>query len=106
MITVEKVQIFKRFGGNYDAFLSEGSLREKSIFGEGEWSEIEYILGDLAFEKRNRLPHQHDSDSDEITLTPMTDEQYAIANEQANRFADLVADAEYESVLRELWEVA
>lgn len=47
MINKQKIEIFKKYGCDIDAFSRFGKKREKDVFPDGEWSLIDNVLQDL-----------------------------------------------------------
>ncbi len=47
MINKQKIEIFKKYNGDIDGFSRFGKKREKDIFSDGDWSEIDSVLQDL-----------------------------------------------------------
>jgi len=48
MITLKKVEVFAKYGGDIDAWLHDGTTDEKSIISNGDWGQIESIIDELS----------------------------------------------------------
>ena len=106
MITLKKVDIYKKYHGDIDAWFREGTERERSMLAQGDWSVIESIIGELSIEKSRREVQKKTAATEPITLRPMTQEEYEAATAETKRFETIVANAEYEEVLSKLWQFA
>ena len=52
MITLEHIEIYKKYGGNGDGFIRCATLEEKSIMSYHDWSLIDDIVQDLIIIKK------------------------------------------------------
>ncbi len=52
MITLEKLRIYQRYGGDIDGIARVGSAREKQIISDSDWRDIDMVLQDFAFKKK------------------------------------------------------
>ena len=83
MITREKLNIYKRYGGDIDGLARVGSELEKHVISDSDWHDIEKLLQDFAFKKKGIIG-----------------ETYRIDMEQ--RFKELIPDADIAAELKRM----
>ena len=74
MINKQKIEIFKKYGGDIDGFSRFGKKREKDIFSDEEWSVIDNVLQDLKMIK-NGLCSTDYKNKTERTLNQQFDKE-------------------------------
>ena len=52
MITIEKIEIYKRFSGDIDGFSRIGSQKDKEKINENDWSILDEFIQDLELIKK------------------------------------------------------
>ena len=55
MITKEKISIYKKFGGDSDAWARIGTPEEKKIMSDDDWYIIDSLIQDIIISKTNLI---------------------------------------------------
>lgn len=55
MITLDKIAVYKRYGGDIDGLARVGTAQEKQIISDADWFDIEALLQFYAFKKKGLL---------------------------------------------------
>ena len=74
MINKQKIEIFKKYGGDIAGFSRFGKKREMDIFSDEEWSVIDNVLQDLGMIK-NGLCSTDYQDKTKKTLNQKFDKE-------------------------------
>jgi len=112
MINLKKTEIYKKYKGDMDLWMTSAAREEIDVFEEGEWSQIDFIVQDLGVQKamQEKEPSSKLTEEDHTikgqTFTPISEKDAQKSNDYAMRFIGLVNKSEYETVLDELYKIA
>ena len=105
MIDLRKALIFTKHAGDIDSWMASGVQDDISALEEGDWAEMEAILGSLRVQKQNTAGLAA-REQGERTFTPMSENDANEADDYARRFEGIIKDDEYEAVVGEIYRLA
>jgi len=61
MITIEKLKIYRNYGGDIDGWTRVNSKREHSIMSDQDWYEIDYIIQEISLIKSGHASKEYEN---------------------------------------------
>lgn len=62
MLTIEKLEIFRKYNGDIDTWARSASVKEKRIISDDDWYMIESFLEDITMTQRGLVSIEFSSD--------------------------------------------
>ncbi len=59
MITMKKLEVYQKFGGDVDGLQLMGTPEEKRLMADGSWSEIYELMGEVFMLKRGLVSREY-----------------------------------------------
>ena len=75
MITKDKIQIYKNYGGDVDGWARVGSKKEKELMNDEDWFLIEDLLQDLSLLKSGNSSKEYNAKISEKLKEKCSDEE-------------------------------
>jgi hypothetical protein len=75
MITKDKIQIYKNYGGDVDGWARVGSKKEKELMNDEDWFLIEDLLQDLSLLKSGNSSKEYNAKISEKLKEKYSDEE-------------------------------
>ncbi len=106
MITLKKAILFSRYEGNIELWLEHATIAEKSIFSEGDWSEIESVVDEIGIAKTRQERELQKVREENRTFTPIPRVPKDSKFEFDTKKFQNIAEDQYEMIISELWKSA